>query len=72
MYHLPEHTDKGFQRYGYVTFDEPKENNSQSEVKLIEKINVRAKEVRFIFVRSYQNKANFFGQVGLTGLEFTG
>jgi hypothetical protein len=35
-------------------------------------VNVKATEVRFVLLRNHHSKGNFFNQVGLASIEFTG
>jgi hypothetical protein len=67
--HLQAHDDQGFLKYGFLTFSD---SPSAVEVKELSNIQLRATEVRLLLLHNHPNVNNFFNQVGLSLLAFTG
>lgn len=67
--HLQEHGEQGFLKYGFLTFSDAP---SALEVKELANMQLRATEVRLLLLHNHPNVNNFFNQVGLSLLAFTG
>ena len=71
LYHLPQHEDQGFIKYGFIGFSEGDQNAVNAvEVKELNNVGIDALEMRFILLRNHPNKHNFFNQVALSVLSF--
>ena len=75
LYHLPSPTQAGseFLKYGYLQFGAGNQHpNNPIEVKHLDKVGLKVLQVRLIILHNHPNKHNFFNQVALSQLSFTG